>query len=203
MEFHIGTRKCEICDIHKPLSNYTATDKRYHAYRYCSTCVDAELIKCKGCGIVQHKDNYNKEKSQYLGRKSKCTPCRTALKTEETYAREKKWRETNKAHFLAKCREHYDNNKEMYYAKNAKRRAAKLQATIKCDEYMEFLLQEIYSIAKERSEVTGVPHDVDHIIPLIHDDVCGLHTPYNLQVLTAEANRSKSNNWSIEEYNSL
>jgi hypothetical protein len=38
---------------------------------------------------------------------------------------------------------------------------------------------------------TGIKHEVDHIIPLIHEKVCGLHTASNCQVLTKADNRRK------------
>jgi hypothetical protein len=37
--------------------------------------------------------------------------------------------------------------------------------------------------------------EVDHIIPLKHAQVSGLHTPANLQILTRTENRRKGNKW--------
>ena len=191
------TRECHICNIDKAISEYRGTDKRYHSYRYCSDCVDAELIKCTSCDIVQHKDMYNKSIGQYLDRKTKCTPCRTAAKTDADYAREKAWRSENKdktdSYYKTQC----DKYPGYFAAKSA--RKLKPESNVKCNEYMEFLMEEFYSIASERTKVTGIRHEVDHVIPREHDKVCGLHTPYNLQVITATENMSKSNNWSIEE----
>jgi len=40
---------------------------------------------------------------------------------------------------------------------------------------------------------TGVPHVLDHIIPVDHPLVCGLTVPWNMQVIDAPLNAKKGN----------
>ncbi len=56
-------------------------------------------------------------------------------------------------------------------------------------------IKAIYAEAIRLTEETGIPHHVDHIIPLTHPDVQGLHCPWNLQILTAADNIRKSNSF--------
>jgi len=54
-----------------------------------------------------------------------------------------------------------------------------------------------YRFAEIESKRTGKVVHVDHIIPIKHDLVCGLNCEDNMQLLFAEDNYKKSNNFEI------
>ena len=51
----------------------------------------------------------------------------------------------------------------------------------------------IYEECEKISKETGIPHHVDHIIPLRGKNVSGLHVHQNLRIISASENMSKSN----------
>lgn len=55
------------------------------------------------------------------------------------------------------------------------------------------LIKRIYLVCKKVTKQTGINHQVDHIIPIRGENVCGLHVHNNLAIITAKMNNDKGN----------
>lgn len=105
-----------------------------------------------------------------------------------------KYRTSNPEKIRLQLKNWKDANRDKCNAIYAKYRASKLSATppwLTLEHLLQ--IQEIYKECKRLSIETGIKHHVDHIIPLQGVTVCGLHVPWNLQILTAFENVSKHN----------
>lgn len=130
--------------------------------------------------------------------KNGCVACihdqsttRQKLNPNKVSEASKRWRTKNPE----KHRSVYTNwvktpaGKLLKRASTAKRRAARLQAT------PPWLTEK--ELAEIKAFYTRCPdgHEVDHIIPLQGEFICGLHVLSNLQYLPMSENRSKHNKW--------
>jgi len=85
-------------------------------------------------------------------------------------------------------------NKHKVNAYASKRRACERNATPSwISEIDEFIAEEIFLQREDISSATGIKHEVDHVIPLVSEEVCGLHVWWNMRVITEFENRSKGN----------
>lgn len=173
-------------------------------------------LTCKKCCVEKPKTEFYKAKGTKTGFHSSCKVCYKArvraykeAKADMIPKESRAYYEKNKEAILEKNKKYAEARPEIgkkakkswkirnayrVTAMTAKRRAAKLKATP--DWLTERHLTEIsefYWLAKDLKAVSGQTYHVDHIIPLQGKDVCGLHVPWNLQVLPDNINLSKSN----------
>jgi hypothetical protein len=106
-------------------------------------------------------------------------------------------RERYREYHQIRRREYKSRNRGKVNAGTAKRFAAKLMATPKWVNLKA--IRKIYEQACAMSLQTGIPHHVDHIIPLRSKTVCGLHVEWNLQILDALSNTKKLNKYQQED----
>jgi hypothetical protein len=132
---------------------------------------DPEKIRAESCA------EYQRNKAKYV-------------------ARARKWVKSNRVKYRGINKEWRERNPDKVYQVVVLRRMRKAQRTPPWLTPGDFeAMRNTYIEARRLSIETGVPHQVDHVIPLWGVKVSGLHVPSNLQILTALENRSKSNNF--------
>jgi hypothetical protein len=170
-------KTCSKCDEVKPLSDFYITRGKHISWCKCCSSKIAKALNQK----------FNEQ--------------RTAKKREhyhqniETIKEQKRINySANKEKILAKNRKWANNNTHLLVARNIARRKKLQQHTLPCLTPMDLLcMKSIYQVAAMRNRESDHKWEVDHIIPIAGDSVCGLHVPWNLRVVTMQENRSKSN----------
>jgi 5-methylcytosine-specific restriction endonuclease McrA len=127
-------------------------------------------------------------------------------KSEAAKAAGRRYYEKNKALVKARAnarpkeeitkqkQKHKKNNPDYYKSLTSVRKRRHREATPKWITAAQKLeMRKLYLTAMQLTKITGVRHVVDHIVPLISPVVCGLHVPWNLQVITQDENLKKSN----------
>jgi len=157
----------------------------------------AHLKHCSICKNKKSLDSFHKNRCNGDGLQRTCKACFSSLYQKNVEKRSKQreaWRKSHpEAHTLHSTR-WQRRNPAKARAKAAKHDLAKLQRTPPWLTETHFQQIEIfYDAAVRLTKEFGVAMDVDHIIPLQGENVSGLHVPWNLQVLPAAENRSKSN----------
>lgn len=171
-------KKDKLAEYHKKWYEANRDRIRNRQRQYDSENREARLIR--------QKEWYLKNKDAHL---AKCRKRR--IENPET---EKARYEKNKDRILLRNKTYRENNRGVVSASKAKRRSQKLKATPKWMTKEDFAaVQEWYQLAKDLQWLSEEKLHVDHIVPLLGKDVCGLHIAANLQILPASENLRKKN----------
>ncbi len=65
------------------------------------------------------------------------------------------------------------------------------------DAHHRMIINQFYNIAQMLNDVTGLKHEVDHIVPLKGKLVSGLNVCWNMQILRSDENRIKGNKFDV------
>lgn len=219
MERNIETstdKKCIDCNVVKKLTDFPKSEKRN--CNYCYDCKNFKKRKYYNDNIDKKRanakkyrlENLQKVKDYHKNYKMKriednplyakklieyCIKC--YYKNHEEYKLKAKLRRRidllTKKDYINNLRKVSDSKRKTEVLEKARfRDLKKKNATI--GRFKEELII-IYKNCKIVSQNTKVNHQVDHIIPIKHKDICGLHVPWNLQILTASDNARKCNNF--------
>lgn len=193
---------CTKCKIEQPLEMFAKANTRKSGYQpSCKVCnakyrsENADKVKAANAEYYdKHRNEILEQKKEYyLENRSEILSDKVVYhetNREKILEYRQKYRKEN----IEKIKEWEINNKHIIAKNAANRRARKLKATpnwLTEDEKMEIL--GLYFLCKIITEDTGIQHNVDHIVPLKGKTVCGLHVPWNLQIISAEENFRKSN----------
>ena len=195
---------CGTCKEEKPLSAFPK-DRSYK---------DGLRFECKSCKSKRAAEHYQKNRAAYLeyARKYHQENQDAIAETKREYRQknrdaiaetEREYRQKNRDAIAERIKKWKKANPEKVTSYKASRRARKKQAQPPwlTEEHINQIKAE-YKNSKRMKKLTGILHHVDHIVPLTGKNVCGLHVPWNLQVIPAKHNLEKNNHfddWNLND----
>ena len=185
-------KTCSKCGVEKePTEFYPRKGGKFGVRADCKECVIGRSVAWGKTHLVKRRAQSAKWKAENPDRSRAMVDAWRAAHPEQAAKNRAEWAAANPK----KIREAVDK----WQAKNPgkvrevsmRRRATKFKATPVWADYD--LIDATYTMAVAITKLTGIKHHVDHIVPLRHPLVQGLHVGCNLQILPAVENHKKGN----------
>lgn len=162
---------------------------------------------CNSCEQEKELSEFGRDKYKKSGYQNRCKVClksnakrRRDENLERSREISKAYRTRHREKELARYTKYNKAHPEVRAAHAAKRRAYHKNATpawLTAEQKQDMTC--MYALAKKFEKLCNVEYHVDHIVPLAGKDICGLHVPWNLQILEASLNFSKGNSHNGQE----
>jgi hypothetical protein len=120
-----------------------------------------------------------------------CSKCKVVFSLD-SFRKDKRNKDGLQSHCKA-CQKNYDS---LYRQKSGINTFHSGKARTKqklFTEFDRFVITEAEHLRKLRESATGYKWNVDHIVPLNSNTVCGLHNAFNIQVIPQKENLAKGN----------
>jgi len=177
-------KHCSKCNVSKPLEMFSK----------CAANKDGLHRWCKDCAKVAKKEWYDKNAESERAKAMQYHYDNYEKNKEYRIKKAHEWQVKNKERYKENAKKCYEKTKHKRFAWQALARAAKRNAVPTwINEALKEQIQKFYIEARLKTKETGTKYEVDHIVPLMGKNVCGLHVPWNLRVITQFENRSKQN----------
>ena len=188
-------KQCRKC---KQSKTYQEFDKKVGCIggvvSTCKVCRKARQTARKEEINAKRRETYAKSPQKVLARNAKDAKRNKKKISEYLALYSKENREELKAYHRSWSAAWRKENRAEVNAKATQYRAAKFKATpLWLTQTHKDQIELFYDASTRLIAELGVRFEVDHIIPLQGKDVCGLHVPWNLQVIPMVENRSKNN----------
>lgn len=175
-------KTCTTCKSQKPPEDFHRDSKVLGGRRSSCKVCDLQKKKQKYSLDVEYRErvrNYQRDKSEHYRELNKV------------------WYKDNREYVRQKVRERYQTNADTRAAVKAcpsqYRRSKVSSQPTWLSEKDKQRIKDMYLLAEDLQIVSGQRYHVDHIVPLRGKNVCGLHVPWNLQVLPEDINLRKGN----------
>ncbi len=193
---NVSTKICATCKQEKPIEEFCNEAKRIDGKNiYCKQCFNVYRVRW----LRNNKEKANAAtKAWYKNNKEKAKELSRAWeRNHRDKVKEKRIRmyEKHKEKRLAYAKKVKLENREIYTQLERLRCAKRSQAFPKWADRKK--MNAIYREARQLEKSDGIKRHVDHIVPLVHPLVSGLHCEFNLRILTAAENMIKHNKFEI------